>query len=326
MKKRTALLLLSSLAIPATLLPLTAMAADFPAKPITLVVGAAPGGPTDIMARLLAKEMGEVLGQSVVVDNRPGANSLIATDYVARSAGDGYTLLLAYNAHVANTLLMKSAKYDALKDFAPVGLAVNMPMAMLVPPGSRFKTPQDLMAAAKAKPDAVAYASSGNGSAPHLAAAMLQTKLGNTMVHVPFKGNAPALTELMANRIDFMFYPMLGVKDYVTQGRVRMIGVTAPQRLADFPNVPTLSESGLPGFEQTSPWIGLFAPARTPAGAVSQLSAALRTTLEKTEIKERLRQLGAVPNYRDPAEFSAFLRADIDRWSKVIATAGIQAE
>jgi tripartite-type tricarboxylate transporter receptor subunit TctC len=324
MKKRN-LLVLAAASIAAVAYPLAASATDFPTRPITLVVGAAPGGPTDIMARLMAREMGEFLKQPIVVDNRPGANSLIATEHVSRSAPDGYTMLLAYNAHVANTLLMKSAKYDALKDFAPVGLAVNMPMALITAPASSFKTPQELVAAAKAKPDAVTYASSGNGSAPHLAGAMLQTQIGSSMVHVPFKGNAPAITEIMANRVDFMFYPMVGLSDFIAQNRVRLIGVTAAQRLTDHPNVPTLSESGQPGFEQTSPWIGMFAPARTPPEVVAKVTAAMQSTLNKPEIKERMRQLGAVPNYRSPTEFEAFLRADIDRWAKVIAAAGIQS-
>ena len=326
MKKRTASILFLSMLVAGGLQPLAATAAEFPTKPMTLVVGAAPGGPTDIMARLLAKEMGELLRQPIVVDNKPGANSLIATDVVARSERDGYTLLLAYNAHVVNPMLMKSAKYDAQKDFAPVGLAVNLPMAVLAAPGARFNTPQELVAAAKAKPDAVSFGSSGRGGAPHLAGELLQSRLGTTMVHVPFKGNAPALTELMAGRIDFMFYPMIGIKDVVEQQRVKLLGVTAPQRLADYPNTPTLSESGLPGFEQTSPWIGMFAPANTPTDRVTQISTALKTTLAKPEVKERLRQLGAVPSYRDAAEFTTFLKSDVERWTKVISSAGIQPE
>lgn len=326
MKKRSVSLLLLSMLVSGAIMPLNAAAAEYPAKTITLVVGAAPGGPTDIMARVLAKEMAELLHQTMVVENKPGASSLIATDYVARSEGDGYTLLLAYNAHVVNPLLMKSAKYDAQKDFSPVGLAVNLPLVLVASPNASFNTPQELAAAIKAKPDAVTYGSSGRGGAPHLAAELLQSKLGSSMIHVPFKGNAPALAELVAGRIDFMFYPMIGIKDFVEQKRVKLLGVTAAQRVADFPNAPTLTESGLPGFEQTSPWIGMFAPANTPADRVAKVSAALKATLSKAEVKERLRQLGAVPNYRDPTEFATFLRGDIDRWSKVISAAGIQPE
>jgi len=326
MKKRSASLLLLSMLIFGAAVPLKSLAAEYPSKPMTLVVGAAPGGPTDIMARLLAKEMGELLRQTIVVDNKPGANSLIATDYVARSESDGYTLLLAYNAHVANPLLMKSAKYDAQKDFSPVGLAVNLPMVLLASPNASFNTPHELVAAIKAKPDAVTYGSSGRGGAPHLAGELMQSRLGSSMIHVPFKGNAPALTELMASRIDFMFYPMIGIKDFVEQKRVKLLGVTAAQRLPDFPGAPTLSESGLPGFEQTSPWIGMLAPANTPADRVAQVSAALKTTLAKASVKERLRQLGAVPSYRDATEFATFLRGDIERWSKVISAAGLQPE
>ena len=253
MKKRAASFLIAGMLIAGAIAPVKAWAADFPSKTMTLVVGAAPGGPTDIMARLLAKEMGELLRQTMVVENKPGANSLIATDHVARSESDGYTLLLAYNAHVVNPLLMKSAKYDAQKNFAPVGLAVNLPMAVLAAPGASFNTLQELAAAVRAKPDAVTFGSSGRGGAPHLAGELLQSKLGSTMIHVPFKGNAPALAELMANRIDFMFYPMIGIKDFVEQKRVKLLGVTAPERLPEYPNTPTMSESGLPDFEQTSP-------------------------------------------------------------------------
>ena len=301
-----------------------ASAQDFPTKPITIVVGAAPGGPTDIIARILAQDLTASLGQSVVVNNKPGANSLMATQEVARAQPDGYTLLLAYNAHVVNPLLMKSARYDALKDFAPVSLAVSLPMAVIAPANSPFANVQDLMRQARAKPETIAYASSGNGSAPHLAGALLQTQTQTQLTHVPFKGNAPALTEIMAGRIHFMFYPMVGINKYVADNRVKLLGVTTAQRHPDFPQVPTMAESEFPGFEQTAPWIGMLAPSRTPPATLAKLDAAVKAALSRTETRASLQANGAVPAYRGAAEFQSFLRQDVDRWTKVISAAGIE--
>lgn len=295
---------------------------DYPNRPINIVVGAAPGGPTDIIARTLAQDLTISLGQPVVVNNKPGANSLIATQEVARANPDGYTFLLAYNAHVVNTLLMKSARYDALKDFIPVSLAVTLPMAVIAPANSTAKSVTDIVKEA-GKPDGVTYASSGNGSAPHLAGALLQTHTNTRMIHVPFKGNAPALTEIMASRIQFMFYPMVGINKYVADNRVKMIGVTTAKRHPEYPAVPTMAELGFRGFEQTSPWIGMLAPAGTPAAIVAKVDTAVQAAMSRAQTRDQLAVNGAVPAYRNSTEFRSFLTQDIERWTKVIAAAGI---
>lgn len=323
MKKRT--LLAAAAALTLGSLGTTALAQDFPTRQITILVGAAPGGPTDIIARVLAQDLTTTLGQPVVVANKPGANSLMATQEAQRAAPDGYTLLLSYNAHVVNPLLMKGARYHALDDFSPVGLAVSLPMAVIAPPGSPFNTVQDVVREARAKPEHVAYGSSGNGSAPHLAGALLQTQSQAKLTHVPFKGNAPALAEVMAGRIHFMFYPMVGINKFVTDNRVKLIGVTTAQRHPDFPSVQTMAETGFPGFEQTSPWIGMLAPAKTPPAIVDRLDAAMKEALARPATREKLLANGAVPAYRGASDFQAFLRQDVERWTKVIEAAGIQS-
>ncbi|MDB5944334.1 MAG: tripartite tricarboxylate transporter substrate binding protein [Ramlibacter sp.] len=323
MKKRT--LLAAALAVAFGSLGANAQAQDFPSRPITIVVGAAAGGPTDIIARVLAQDLTTSLGQPVIVSNKPGANSLMATQEVARANPDGYTLLLAYNAHVVNPLLMKSARYHALNDFSPVSLAVSLPMAVIAPPNSPFATVQDVVREGRAKPETIAYGSSGNGSAPHLAGALLQTQSHTKLTHVPFKGNAPALAEVMAGRIHFMFYPMVGINKFVADNRVKLIGVTTAQRHPDFPAVPTMAETGFPGFEQTSPWIGMLAPSKTPPAVVARLDAAVKAALARADTRERLVANGALPAYRGSGDFQSFLRQDVDRWTKVIEAAGIQS-
>jgi tripartite-type tricarboxylate transporter receptor subunit TctC len=257
-----------------------------------------------------------------LVTNKPGANSLIATQEVARANPDGYTFLLAYNAHVVNTLLMKSARYDAQKDFIPVSLAVTIPMAVIAPANSTAKSVMDIVKEAS-KANGVTYASSGNGSAPHLAAALLQSQTKTDMIHVPFKGNAPALTEVMSNRIQFMFYPMVGINKYIADNRVKIIGVTTANRHPDYPSVPTMAEIGFTGFEETSTWIGMLAPAGTPDAIVEKVDAAMKTALSRAQIRDQLALNGALPAYRNSSDFRSYLANDIKRWTKVIATAGI---
>lgn len=302
-----------------------AQAQNYPSRPITIVVGTSPGGPTDIIARILAQDLTTSLGQPVVVSNKPGANALMATQEVARAQPDGYTLLLAYNAHVVNPLLMKRARYDALHDFTPISLAVSLPMAVIAPADTPFAGMEELVREARARPGTVAYGSSGNGSAPHLAGAVLQTQTRAELTHVPFKGNAPALTEIMAGRLQFMFYPMVGINKYAADKRVKVLAVTAAQRLPEFPDVPTMAESGFAGFEQTAPWIGMLAPGKTPPEVVAKVDAALQAALARPATRASLQANGAVPTYRNAAGFQTFLRQDVDRWTKVIAAAGIEA-
>ncbi len=304
----------------------TALAATYPSSPVTIIVGAAPGGPTDTIARVLAQDLGEILNQSVVVSNKPGANSLLATHEVARAKPDGYTVLLAYNAHVINKIMTKSAQYDPLKDFAPVSMAVSLPMAVVVPASSGAKTINDLVNEAKTSPEKVSYGSSGNGGAPHLAGALLEMKSGAKMLHVPYKGNAPALLDVIAGRVSFMFYPMVGINKYVDDKRINIVAVTSDKRHPDYEAVPSMSEAGFDGFEQTSAWIGMLAPAGTPADVVERLNSAVKQSLSNEKTVERLRTLGAVPAYKASGEFSAYLANDLDRWSSVIKSAGIETD
>ena len=304
----------------------SAFAQDFPVKPIRVVVGFAAGGPTDVIARIIAQDMTAMFGQSVIVDNRTGANSLIATELVASAAPDGYTLLFASLSHNVNAILLPNVKYGPLRSFAPVSLAAVLPLLLVTKPDAPFNSVQELIKLAKAKPGELTYGSAGNGGSAHLAAALLETSSGTKMTHVPFRGNAPALAEVIAGRVSFMFYPMIGISDYVAAKRLKVLAVGTAQRHPDYPAAPTLNESGFPGFEETAPWVGLLAPAGTPAAVVNRLNDALRKSIARPESKKRLEALGAINVGDTPAEFTAFLRKDRDRWARVIKAAGVKAE
>ena len=317
---------LALLAALAALAP-PAMAQDFPAKPIRFVVGYAAGGPTDVIARLVAQEVQATLGQTVVVENKSGANGNIATEDVARAPADGYTLIVNTLSHNVNALLgAGKVKYDAATSFAPVSLAVVLPQVLVVGPDSPYVTVADLMKAAKAKPGTVSYGSAGNGGSAHLAAALLEVRGGAKMNHIPFRGNAPALTEVMAGRVDYMFYPMIGVADRVTARQLKVIGVTTKKRHADFPAVPTMAEAGFPGFEDYVGPVGFLAPAGTPAPVLAKLSAAIRTALAKPAIQDKLSGLGAVVVGSTPDEYREWLKKDYERWAQLIKDAGVRGE
>ena len=304
-----------------------ARAQSYPAKPVKILVGFAAGGPTDVIARIVAQDMTLSLGQSLVVENRPGANAIIATEAVARSAPDGYTLLFSSLSLLVNAILMEGkVHYDPFKDFAPVSNAAVLPMVVVTSPETRINSMQDLIVLAKAKPGELSYATSGNGGSTHLAGAMLENFTGTKMINVPFKGNGPALAEVMAGRVTFMFYPIVGIADQVSAKRLKVLAVGTPRPHADFPAVPTLEQSGFPGFEETAPWVGMLAPAGTPAPAVSRLAEEMRKSLARRETEERMKALGAVTVADTPAEFAAFLKKDYERWARVIKASGVKAE
>ncbi len=305
---------------------LPAVAQDYPARPIRIVVGFAAGGPTDVIARVLAQDMSASLGQSVVVENKTGANSLLATQEVARAEPDGYTLLFASLSHNVNFILLPNAKYDPLKDFAPISLVATLPLVLVTQPDAPMNSVQDLVAIAKEKPGTVFYGSAGNGGSAHLAAAMLETVTGTKMTHVPFRGNGPALNEVMGGRVTFMFYPMIGVADLVASKKLKVLAVGARERHPDFPSVPTMAEAGFPGFEETAPWVGMLAPAGTPEPIVNRLNDSIRKSLAKPETKELLNKLGAISVGDMPAEFRSFLRQDVARWDRIIKAAGVKPE
>ena len=310
-------------------LPLTAsaQAATYPTQPIKMLIGFAAGGPTDVIGRILAQHMTSTMGQSVVVENRTGANSLIATREVAKAKPDGYTVLFASLSHNVNRLLLnEKAEYEPLGSFAPVSLVANLPLVVVTAYDAPYKTLQDLIAAAKSKPEAVSYGSAGNGGSAHLAGALMATMTDTKMVHVPFRGNAPALTEVMAGRVSFMFYPMIGIAGHVADKRLRVLAVGSSKPMPDFPGVPTMDASGFPDFEQTAPWVGMLAPAGTPKAIVDQLNAALKKALAQPEIIKRMKDLGASPIGDTPEEFRAFLVKDSERWARVIKASGIKAD
>lgn len=304
-----------------------ASASGFPDRPIHMIVGYSAGGPTDVIARVLAQHMSSTLGQSVVVENKTGAVSMIATRDVARSAPDGYTLLFTSLSMNVNPLLLgDKAGYDPFKDFAPVSLTSTLPMVAVTRYGSPINSIQDLIAKAKAKPEAVSFGSSGNGGSAHLAAAMLGIMADVKMLHVPFRGNAPALTEVLAGRVDFMFYPSIGISDYVSSKRLKVLAVGTAKPLADFPGVPTMAQVGFPGFEETAPWLGLLAPAGTPSDVVARLNQAVNAALKDPKVRQRMHELGAVIVGGTPQEFHDYLVADQKRWAHVIKAAGIKME
>ena len=316
------------LACIAALAGAAASAQDYPAKPLRLVVGFAAGGPTDVIARVIAQDMAMSLGQGVVVENKTGANALIATQEVKRAAPDGYTILMTTLSHNVNAILLADKKpYDPIKDFSPISLVSLLPLVMVTRADSPFNSVQDVVHAAKAKPGEVSYASAGNGGSAHLAAALVETLSGTRMTHVPFRGNAPALTEVMAGRVSFMFYPMVGIADQVAQKRLKALAVSTEKRHPDYPAVLTMAESGFPGFEQYTQGLGVVAPANTPAPVIDRLNAAIRASLAKPETKEKLRGLGAITQGgSSPAEFRAWLQTDAERWARVIKAAGVTAE
>lgn len=318
---------LAALACITALAPLTSHSQDYPNKPIKFVVGYAAGGPTDVIGRILGVEMGSFLGQPVVVENRPGANGNIATEGVARAPADGYTLIVNTLSHNVNPLLNAAvAKYDPVKDFTPVGLAVILPQLLVVAYDSPYQTLDDLIKAAKAGPGKVSYGSAGGGGSAHLAAELLALKSDTKMTHIPFKGNAPAMTEVMAGRVNFMYYPMIGVTNFVTEKKLRILGVTTAARHPDYPSVPTMAEAGYKGFEAYVGPVGFLAPAGTPTPVIQKLSIAMRAALAKPELREKLRGLGAVVVGSSPDEYRDWLKGDAKRWGELIKTAQIKAE
>jgi tripartite-type tricarboxylate transporter receptor subunit TctC len=267
------------------------------------------------------------LGQSVIVENRTGANAIIATDLVARAAPDGYTTLFSSLSLLVNAILSPDKiKYDPFRDFAPVSNAAVLPMLIVTRPSTPVNSVRELAALAKRRPGEVTYGSAGHGGSAHLAGAMFETLAGVKMTHVSFRGNAPALIGVMSGEVTFMFYPMIGIADHVAAGKLKVLAVGTPKRHPDYPSAPTMAEARMPGLAETAPWVGMIAPAGTPAAVVNRLSEDMRKSLARPETKERLRVLGAVTVGDTPGEFLEFLKKDHDRWTRVIKAAGVKAE
>jgi len=310
----------------ATIAIFPAMSQTYPDKPIKVIIGFAAGGPTDVIARVLAQDMTATLGQSVIVENKAGANAKIATEYVAQAPADGYTLLFASLSHNVNAIMFKKPGYDPITSFEPISMVADLPMILVTSYNSPVKTLPDFIKLAKEKPGTVSYSSSGNAGSSHLAGSLLATDAKIDLIHVPFKGNGPALTEVMAGNVNFIFYPIIGIADQVAQKRLIPLAVGTTKRHPDFPNTPTMEELGFKGFDATAPWVGMLAPAGTPAIAVQKIDAAIQSALAKPEIRKRLNDLGAVIVGSRPNEFKAFLVKDKLHWKKVIDASGLKPE
>ena len=296
----------------------------YPTKPIKLLLGFAPGGPLDVYTRVLAQDLSIALGQAVVVENRSGASGQIATDAVAQAEPDGYTLLSTASTFIVNPILMNKPKPDPLKDFVAVSHTAVLPTVLVVAQDSPANSVQDIVKMAGGAH--VTYASAGNGGPAHLAGALLAHSTGTPMTHVPFRGAAPAIAEVMSGRVTFTFYTMSGLKEFVTAKRVKPLAITAARRHPDFPNVPTMTEAGIGGFDNVGAWFGIVAPAGTPAAIVARLNSAINQSLAKPELRERLVGMGMVPVGGPPSAFKTFLEQDSVRWTALIKAADIKAE
>ncbi|MBL8386173.1 MAG: tripartite tricarboxylate transporter substrate binding protein [Burkholderiales bacterium] len=302
-----------------------AQEARYPSRPIRLVVGYPPGGATDIVARTLAARMQETLGQPLVVDNKPGATSNIGSELVAKAVPDGYTLLLGTIANATNMTAYRNPGYDTLRDFAPITQTMSAPSVLAVHPSTPARTLRELIELARRSPGRLTFASSGTGGSPHLAGELLKLRAGIDILHVPYKGATPAMTDLLGGQVTMGFQTALSAIPHLQSGKLSVIAVAASRRMAQLPGVPTMAEAGLPDFEVSS-WNGLFAPAKTPPEILARLREAAVRALGNAEMRDKLAAQGAEPVGSSPEEFRAYVRAEIDKWAKVIRASGMPIE
>jgi tripartite-type tricarboxylate transporter receptor subunit TctC len=314
----------SAMAAP-PLLSSRAHAADWPAKPVRVVVPFTPGGSTDITARLVANRLQEIWGQSVVVENRGGAGGNIAADVVAHSDPDGYTIFIVGPGLATNQFLYPSLSYDPVGDFAPVTLLITQPNLMCVPNSSPAKSVQEFIAYCNDNKGKVTFASSGIGTTLHLSGELFKRLAKVEMTHVPYRGGAPAINDLIPGRVDVLFDNMPSILPHVKAGSLRGLAVTTKQRIAVVPDIPTIAESGVPGFDVFS-WFGFFVPAKTPQDVVAKINADTNAALVYPSVKMRFEELGATPKGSTPAELASFLKSEIDKWGPVIREANIRVD
>ncbi len=315
------------LALVGTLLPFCGSAAaqsGYPNKSVRVLVPYPPGGITDVVTRTVALDLGKSLGQTFVVDNRPGANSILAVDMLSKAAPDGYTLGTVIAAHAANQTLYPKLPYDSIKSFEHVSLLAIAPLILCATNSLPVNTAKELVELAKAKPGQLTFASSGIGAAAHLTTELLMSTMGIKMVHVPYKGTAPALQDLMGGQITIMMDVSSSMLPHVRAGKIKVLGMASEKRVAAAPDVPTLIESGVPVVGGT--WVGLLAPAGTPKPVVDKLSREAAAAVRRPEIKERFIQLGIEPVGNTPAEFTQFLKAEVTKWAKVIKDANVRID
>jgi len=316
----------AGLAVLATLaLAGPAAAASYPDKPVRVVVGFSAGGTTDVAARIIAKELGEDLGQSFVVENKPGAGSNIGAELVARAKPDGYTLYMVAVTSTINQTLYRKLSFDIVKDFSPIALVIKVPNILVVNPSLPVKSVPELVAYLKAHPNKVSFASSGSGTSIHMAGELFKLRSGADIVHIPYKGSAPALTDLIGNQVQMMFDNMPSAWPHVQAGKLRALAVTTAERSATAPELPTMVESGFDKFDVSS-WFGLIAPAGTPRDVIDRLNASVQKALSKPEVQQRFKDLGAVTAKTTPAEFGAFIQSEVDTWATVVKASGAKVE
>ena len=326
MRRKSRVRLLAASMLAAVLsVPSPADAQSYPARPIRIFVPYAAGGAVDVVARSIGQPLSEALKQPVIVDNRPGASANIGMELAAKAAPDGYTLLMASNGIATNMALFPNLAFDGRRDFLAVARIGYAPLVIVVPAASPAKTLRDLLAMAKAEPGKLTYASAGNGSSGHLAGELLKANAGIDVLHVPYKGGAPAITDLLGERISFMPINPVEVIAHVRGGKLRALAVASDKRLGLLPDVPTVAEAGLPGYE-ASVWWGLVAPARTPAPIVRELNEETNKALANPAIANKLSELGVVITAGTPEAFGAFIKAQTELWSGVIRSAGIKPD
>ena len=326
MTQRSSRLAATVLAAICVLAASSAAAQTYPGKALRLIVPFSPGGGNDTVARSLAQQIGGSLGQPVVVDNRAGAGGVVGADSAAKAAPDGYTLFLGgVGSHAVNPSLYPNLPYDPIKDFAPVSLIASAPSVLVVNQGMAARSLSELTAMAKANPGKLNYATNGNGSSSHLATVLYESMAGVQMVHVPYKGLAPALTDILSGQVQLMFNSIVALVPQIKAGKVRALAVTSRNRSALLPEVPTLSESGLAGYEAGS-WYGVLVPAGTPREIVMRLNAEIVRAVKQPELRERLAAEGADPIGGTPEEFAAHIKIELARMGKLIRDARIKAE
>jgi tripartite-type tricarboxylate transporter receptor subunit TctC len=317
---------ISSLLFMPILFATNVVAQEWPNKPIRWIVPFPPGGAMDVMARALAEKSSKSLGQAVVIENKPGAGGNIGADFVARSDADGYTMMITSIGMATNKYLYPKLSYDPVKDFSPVSLIAIVPNVLVTNATQpNVKTVSDVIANAKAQPGKLTYASAGNGSSIHLAGEVFTSMAKIDMQHIPYKGSNPAVTDLLGGQVNYMFDSITSAKPHIDSGKLRPIGITTSKRSKALPNVPTIAESGLPGYEVT-PWFAVFVPAATPKPIVNKLNAALLDALKSPEIKAKFDGIGAEPLGTTPDELASYLNKEIERWGKVISTNNIKSD
>ena len=299
--------------------------ADYPGRPVRLVANAPPGGGTDILARLVALKLGDAWGQSVIVDNRSGGGGIIGTETVARAQPDGHTLLMSFTSHVINPSLHSKLPYDTLRDFAAIAFVATVPNILVVHPSVPVQSVGELVNYVRARPGQVSYASAGSGSANHLAAVLFESMVGAKLLHIPYKGGAPAQADVIAGHVPMAFANAVSALPHVRSGRLRGLATTGLKRSRVVPDLPTLDEAGIKGYEANA-WFGLYAPARVSDGILAKVNADVQRAVAMPDVQERLAGLGAEPNPMTVVQFSAFVRSEVARWAKVVAAAGARVD